>query len=192
MCSSSIRWMSSNRHCERRSELLVATLSRPPLIDLYYMKSQRIVRVNELIRREIAANMPQFAHGLDINLAAVTITRVSVASNLRTARVWVSVLDGADAVSGATPDVTDTTPSSDPGKEESSGNAGRVLAMLLDRRREIQAHLARTLKIKYTPRLFFEFDDSLAQGDRVLSLLNRLEETEDTEDTDPPEGTGYA
>ncbi len=130
------------------------------------MKSQRIVRVNELIRREIAANMQQFAHGIDINLAAVTITRVSVASNLRTARVWVSVLEG-----------------------ESTGNAGRVLAMLLDRRREIQAHLARTLKIKYTPRLFFECDDSLAQGDRVLSLLNHLGETEET---DSPEGTGYA
>ncbi len=140
------------------------------------MKSQRIVRVNELIRREIAANMQQFAHGTDINLAGVTITRVAVSNNLRTARVWVSVLEDSG-----------TAPAAAAGDEPEAradglgASAAKVLTLLLDRRGEIQAHLARTLKIKYTPRLFFEIDDSLEQGDRVLSLLDRLSEDVGTE-----------
>ncbi len=141
------------------------------------MKSQRLVRVNELIRREIAANMSQFARGTDINLAAVTITRVSVTANLRSAQVWVSVLRTGPSLEG-------TEPAN--GDQERQ----RVLSMLLDRRREIQAHLARTLKIKYTPRLFFEIDDSLAAGDRVLSILNHLEEKHDA--PPPPEDAEHA
>lgn len=129
------------------------------------MKVQRLVRVNELIRREIAANLSRFARGTDINVAAVTITRVSVASNLRTAQVWVSVLKNAAAVDEQYPDK----------RVRERGDCERVLKMLLDRRSEIQSHLARTLKIKYTPRLFFELDDSLAEGDRVLAILDDLD-----------------
>ncbi len=133
------------------------------------MKNQRLVRVNELIRREIAASLPRFVHGIDVDLGAVTITRVATASNLRTARVWVSVSRDREKVT-------------------------RVLALLLDRRCDIQAHLGHTLKIKYTPRLFFEQDVSLEQGDRMLALLDDLadethvgpelppSETEKTED----------
>ncbi len=136
------------------------------------MKSQRIVRVNELIRREIAANMQQFAHGTDVDMAGVTITRVAVSSNLRTARVWVSVLENV----GTEPS---TAPEGDQPEARADGlgaNASRILTLLLNRRGEIQAHLARTLKIKYTPRLYFEIDDSLLQGDKVLSLLDSLSE----------------
>lgn len=128
-----------------------------------FMKSDRLIRVNELIRREIAANLSRFAHGMDMNVAAVTITRVVAASNLRSARVWVSVLSGSETVA-------------------------RVIGMLLERRTEIQAHLGRTLRLKYTPRLFFVADDSLEQGDRVLDLLNHLPvDGHAGEDTPAPE-----
>lgn len=142
------------------------------------MKAQRLVRVNELIRREIAANLSRFARGTDINVAAVTITRVSVASNLRSAQVWVSVLENAAPSAEREHDAMDAL--------EREGRE-RVMTMFLDRRREIQSHLGRTLKIKYTPRLFFALDDSLAEGDRVLALLDHLEgtpEAEPTEDDD--------
>ncbi len=130
------------------------------------MKTERLIRVNELIRREIAANLHRFTHGQDVNLAAVTITRVVVSSNLRTARVWVSIFSGDQ-------------PAAD------RETVAHVLAMLLDRRKEIQAHLGRTLKIKYTPRLIFEADDSLELGDRVLNLLETLPIPEDDGETDP-------
>lgn len=142
------------------------------------MKSDRLIRVNELIRREIAANLHRFAHGSDVDLAAVTITRVSAASNLRTARVWVSVLgDHQNSLAGGE-------------------SIHRVLTLLLERRREIQAHLGHTLRLKYTPRLFFQMDGSLEQGDRVLALLSSLpiveDDDTDTDESPPPDGTGGA
>lgn len=139
------------------------------------MKNERLVRVNELIRREIAANMHRFVHGQDVNLAAITITRVVVTSNLRTARVWVSVLSSREAAGDTeTPD--------------------HVLNLLSNRRKEIQAHLGRTLNLKYTPRLIFESDSSLESGDRVLDLLNHLPGLDDDDDADdlPPSSGGPA
>lgn len=127
------------------------------------MKTERLIRVNELIRREIAANLHRFVHGTDVDVGTVTITRVAVSSNLRSARVWVSVFSGSAFLT-------------------------RVMGTLLDRRKEIQAHLGRTLKIKYTPRLYFEADDSLKEGDRVLALLNSLPEDGDQSAADQSPG----
>lgn len=35
--------------------------------------------------------------------------------------------------------------------------------------------LGKRIRLKYTPRLVFEFDQSVARGDRVLELLNEIE-----------------
>ena len=125
--------------------------------------TDRITRVNALLRREIGEALFRVLANRDVDLSAVTITEVSAARNLRSARVRVSVR-GTD--------------------EERK----RMLNLLRARRTRIQDLINRDLSIKYTPRLVFELDGSLEKGDRVLGLLSELEIEEDPSDESPQAG----
>lgn len=129
------------------------------------MKRDRLARVNEQMRREIGAFLFRlFEGGRDgIDLSAVTVTHVMVSSNLHSARVLVSIRDHEDERS-------------------------RFLSILSGRRAEIQEHIARHMALKYTPRLHFELDLSIQDGDRVLSLLSELAASEADADEEGPSG----
>jgi ribosome-binding factor A len=132
------------------------------------MLSKRLVRINELLRREIADVLFREMTETGFDLASVTVTRVEVAPNLRSARVSVSVR-GDDA------------------------HRANALAMLRRHRGHIQRFVNRDLVLKYTPVLHFVEDRSIAQGDRILHLIQELvppedEESEATPDApEPPE-----
>jgi ribosome-binding factor A len=113
------------------------------------MQNQRLTRINELLKREIADALYHEMNEAGFDLAAVSITRVSVAPNLRQAAVAVSI---------AAP------PERQPA----------LLGMLRRHRAHIQALINRDLKLKYTPVLHFELDGSIAEGDRVLNLIEEL------------------
>jgi len=118
------------------------------------MTIDRLARVNELLRREISEQLARLMSGGDVNPARLTITRVRVSPNLRTARVYVSIMaDGEDC----------------------------TIAMnaVKRHRKELQRHVAQDLHIKYTPRLVFEQDSSIAEGDEVLRMLSELDTNED-------------
>lgn len=131
------------------------------------MPSQRIKRVNELLRREIAAYLYRLINEGGFDMSAVTITHVVTAPNLRHARVFVSIRDHEFERK----DMLDT---------------------ITSHRLAIQKHINQTLHIKYTPHLEFELDKSLEKGDRVLNLISELEEqygTTTDEPTDPESDT---
>ncbi len=113
------------------------------------MKVDRLTRVNELLRREIGAILFRVLDPNTFDLAAVTITHVITSSDLRTARVLVSIRGHE----------TERT---------------RMLAQLKHCRAEIQRRIAEAVILKYTPRLTFVLDPSIESGDRVLALLDRL------------------
>ena len=113
------------------------------------MSIKRIDRVNELLRREIGECLFQVLDGDNVNLGAITISHVVTSVNLRHARVLVSVL----------------------GDLEEQKHA---LTAIRRKRVRIQEHIARDMTLKYTPRLNFELDGSIAQGDHVLSVLDEL------------------
>ena len=113
------------------------------------MHVDRIARINELLRREIGDYLFRIIKDNEFDLAAVTITHVSVSRNLRTARVMVSVRDHQD-------------------------QREQILSRLRAHRPEIQKQIGRNVIIKYTPRIEFVLDTSVEQGDRVLDLLYRL------------------
>ena len=46
-------------------------------------------------------------------------------------------------------------------------------------RAEIQSRMSKNVILKYTPRLYFKFDDSIESGDRVLGILAHLDIPED-------------
>lgn len=113
------------------------------------MKSQRLTRVNELLRREVAALLFREMAGASFDASRVTITRAQISANLRHARIGVSVR-------GDEPEVR------------------KVFALLTRRRVGLQRRLHEHVILKYTPVLHFERDESIAEGDRILHLLDEL------------------
>ena len=114
----------------------------------------RIVRINELLKRVLADLMETLGlneeHG-----CIISITRVDCASNLKSAQVYVSIL-GAK------------------GEEDEM----RIIRRLIERKSEIQTLMMREIVLKYTPVLQFVLDHSVADGDRVLDLLRRMEDAD--------------
>ena len=115
------------------------------------MASNRIGRINEEIQRELSSLFrtlkdPRVQGGM------VTITHVDTTTDLRYAKVYVSVLDKSDV------------------KEVIKGlkSAGGYL------RRE----LGHALSLRYTPELVFQADDSIDKGTHILKLLNDIERKE--------------
>lgn len=124
------------------------------------MSTDRLTRVNELLRREIGTVLYQVMHEQDFDMSAVTVTHVVCSSNLRRARVLVSIRDHqADRKS--------------------------MLSKILKHRREIQSRINKDLTLKYTPRLFFELDGSVAQGDHLLEVLQEMEDADPSLSVDP-------
>lgn len=113
--------------------------------------SNRLTRVNELLKREIAEVLYREMNDKGFDFAAVTVTGVEISSNLRRARVLVSLR----------------------GDEEACAH---MLRMLRHHRADIQRRVHGDVVLKYTPVLSFERDLSIARGDRVLQLLDRIEE----------------
>jgi len=120
------------------------------------MSVDRLERVNALIRREIGESLFHIMNEQAFDFAAVTVTHVVTSRNLRTARVLVSIR----------------------GDEDSKQ---RMLSLLRRHRSDIQRAINRDLTLKYTPKLHFELDRSVQEGDHVLEILAHL-------DDDMPEG----
>lgn len=107
--------------------------------------SRRRVRVNHLLRQELSELLARYVKDPRLQ-AMVTITDVSISTDLRHAKIFVSVLG------------------SDEEKKAALQGLDSALGFL---RRE----LAGRLSLRYMPALSFEFDDSLERGDRLLRLM---------------------
>ncbi len=116
--------------------------------------SNRIIRVNELIKRVIGERLFRICDETDFDVASVTITRVETTKDLREASVFVSIRDH---------------------KEERQ----KMLRILAAHRNELQSQINKEMRLKYTPKLSFFYDDSIEAGDRVLAIINSLEIQED-------------
>src|SRR5947209_4924660 len=109
------------------------------------MAGARMRRVNEAVRAVLSARL---AEGLkDPRIGFVTVTGVETTPDLRSARVYVSVLGDESARSDA-------------------------IAGLRSSRGFLQAQIARELTLKRTPTLDFVYDDSVERGMRISSLLD--------------------
>jgi ribosome-binding factor A len=124
------------------------------------MPSHRLLRVRELLKREIGEairrEIPVQQAGL------VTVNDVDVTGDLKSARVYLSLL----------------------GTEEQKKTA---TGLLEHNRVRIQGLMAKSVVMKHTPRLKFLFDDSVSRGTRVLNIIEELEKTQPVEPVDPTE-----
>jgi ribosome-binding factor A len=106
--------------------------------------AQRMRRVNELMREVIGSTIATELE--DPRIGFVTVTAVDTSPDLRTARVYVSVLGGEAE------------------RDES-------LAGLRSSHGVLQAAIARQTRIKRTPTLTFHYDESPERGLRISRLL---------------------
>ena len=114
------------------------------------MGISRLVRVNELLKREIAEDLYRNFAGSDFDAAAITVTRVECAADLRDAKVFISIFGHED-------------------------ERDRMINYLNRHRQEIIRLMIKRVKLKYTPRLQFILDESIEGGDHILSLLAEMQ-----------------
>jgi ribosome-binding factor A len=108
------------------------------------MTKERMRRVNEVIREVVGSAITSDLD--DPRIGFVTVTSVDTSPDLRSARVYVSVLGDAD-------------------------ERARTLDALRASHGVLQSHIAREMRIKYTPTLSFHYDDGPERGVRVARLL---------------------
>ncbi|SRR5258706_677024 len=114
------------------------------------MPSLRLQRVRELLKREIGEVIRRELPVSEAGL--VSVNDVDVSGDLHSAVVFISILGNAD-------------------------QQKRGLALLTQHRVRIQGLVARGVVLKYTPKLKFIVDDTVARGNRVIQILNELEKT---------------
>ena len=123
------------------------------------MSSHRLLRVRELLKREIGEairrEIPVEQAGL------ITVNDVEIAGDLRLATAFVSILGDAE-------------------------RQRTCLALLRKNRPRIQGLVAKAIILKYTPRLRFMVDRSIARGNKVLEIIAELERNS-PELSEPPE-----
>lgn len=120
------------------------------------MASNRIGRINEEVQRELSALLREVKDPRVGGL--ISITNVEVTSDLRYAKVFISVLESDKA--------QDTLK----GLKSASGYLRRELGM--------------RLKLRHTPQLQFVLDDSIAYGAHIFDLLSKLDIPEDDDEDD--------
>jgi ribosome-binding factor A len=106
----------------------------------------RSLRVAELIKRELAVLIPRELDDSRARLA--TITSVDVSPDLKSARVYFTLLAGE---AGAEP----------------------VLAVFKKAAGHLRRELAGRVELRVMPELRFYFDNSIERGDRLSRLINR-------------------
>lgn len=117
------------------------------------MASSRIGRINEEIMRELSTAIRSLKDPRVQGM--ITITGVDTASDLRTAKVYVSVYD----------------------KEKSKD----VLKGLKSAGGFLRRHLGTTLQLRYTPELVFVEDHAIEHGMKIFDILSKLDIPEDDE-----------
>ena len=118
------------------------------------MAGARMRRVDEALREVVAAAVSELS---DPRLGFVTVTGVETSPDLRTAKVFVSVLG-----------------------DETERDA--TLDALRSSHGVLQSRIAAETRMKRTPTLTFHYDDTIEKGVRISRLLDEGEEANAEED----------
>jgi len=113
----------------------------------------RLLRVNVLLQREISDILHRLYQQDTVTL---TITEVRCAPDLRTARVFVSVVGDED-------------------------HATERMRWLSRQAKDIRLELGRRIVLKYLPRLDYVLDGSAERGTRIVQILDELDARQPSE-----------
>ena len=121
------------------------------------MAGPRMRRINGVLREVVGAAIAGDLS--DPRIGFVTVTSVETSPDLRTAKVFVSVLGDEEA------------------REETLGG-------LRSSHGVIQSRIAAETRMKRTPTLTFHYDDTIAQGVRISKLLEQEQPAGDQEESE--------
>jgi len=124
-------------------------------------KQLRIEKLQELIKQEMSKML--LTDLKDPRIGFVTVTDVEMTGDLREAKIYVSVMGGAEQV------------------KSSLEGLNSALGFI---RREI----GQRIKIRFTPEISFALDTSLDYGDHIQKLLLQVEGDRDNADNIPGSG----
>ena len=111
------------------------------------MASNRMGRINEEIQRELAALIPSVKDPRVTGM--ISVTAVDTTSDLKFAKVYVSILD--------------------------KGDCDQVVKGLKSAAGWLRRELGRSLNLRNTPELTFIRDDSIDKGAHILEMLRNPE-----------------
>lgn len=109
--------------------------------------SNRIVRINELVQREVSDILRQ---RYTAESASITVVEVRIAPDLRDGRVFVAIIGDKEAVA-------------------------QKFRWLQRKANEIRAELAKRIVIKFLPRITYVLDSSADRTARLLQALDKIE-----------------
>jgi ribosome-binding factor A len=123
-------------------------------------------RVAAAIREEVASALSRDVRDPRISGAFVTVTGVEVSRDLRTAKVYVSILGEDDAKAAAVEGLADLAP-------------------------QLRGPIGRALRLRAAPEIFFKVDESIAYAARIETLLAQVKPpvSDDDADDDSPAGS---
>ncbi|MBN6887208.1 ribosome-binding factor A [Cytobacillus horneckiae] len=119
--------------------------------------SLRSNRVGEQMKKELGEIIGRKIK--DPRIGFVTVTDVQVTGDLQQATVFISVL----------------------GDEEQRENTLRGLAKA---KGFIRSEIGQRIRLRKTPEILFEFDESIDYGNRIESLLHQIQDEEQSKDKD--------
>ncbi|HAA94855.1 MAG: 30S ribosome-binding factor RbfA [SAR202 cluster bacterium] len=114
--------------------------------------SRRTDRINEQLREEISTILSRQVKDPRLN-AVISITRVVASNDLRSARVYISVMGNKET------------------KEEALQGLQSAASFL---RREIRDRI----NMKHTPFMTYHLDDSLEEASQVLNIMDQIKSAE--------------
>ena len=120
------------------------------------MQNLRHMRVRELLKRELNEI---FRREFPVDLGIISVTEVGVSNDLHSAKVFVSSI----------------------GDDKSQQKAFRTVRKSAGK---IQFELGQIVALRYTPKLKFVMDEAYNRGDRVLKILDEIEQDHQQENPD--------
>lgn len=109
----------------------------------------RLGRINEEVMKQLAHTITYELKNPDVT-GMVSVTRVKVTPDLKYAKVYVSILN--------------------------SKNLEKTLKGLKDSSGFLRKELAKTVNLRITPELVFEYDDSIEHGEKIENILKQINE----------------
>lgn len=119
------------------------------------MSNNRPVKVAEAVKREMGSLLLREIKDNRIKSHLTSVTEVEVTNDLRHVTIYISVM----------------------GDEAQKSD---VMAGLNSARGYIRSEIGKRINLRFVPDIHLKLDESLAKGDKILSLMNKIKKEEDT------------
>ncbi|MBC7473112.1 MAG: 30S ribosome-binding factor RbfA [Candidatus Sericytochromatia bacterium] len=117
------------------------------------MSNNRPVKVAEAVKREMGSLLMRDIKDVRVKNTVTSVTEVEVTNDLRHVTIFISVM----------------------GTDEQKQS---VMQGLESAKGYIRSELGKRINLRFVPDIHLRLDESIAKGDKILSLMNKIKEQE--------------